>query len=298
MTPGTFILSLDCEGKWGVADILNAGHHRDLGDRQLRSAYAAIAAVLDEFDIAATFAVVGLFGCDQQEFRRLPFTEIGTRLPYTKGAVDDILRGSSDGWHADWLDEVIAERHERACHGVTHTPFDQLDDDQFAYEFSLPRRADDRTIVFPRNAVGHLDKLRGVGIDAYRAASADGAILRLAKEIVPRMPSERPMTGGTGGMLPIPAGYFVNWKSGARGVIPTSWTRLRAQSILDHAAEYGGVAHFWTHPENIASAPATLDNLRNICKAAARLRDAGRLQVVTQAGYLERATAAAPAERV
>ena len=59
--PATFILSLDCEGKWGVADHLDAQTHRSLADARLRAAYRDILAALDRYDIAATFAFVGLF---------------------------------------------------------------------------------------------------------------------------------------------------------------------------------------------------------------------------------------------
>ena len=57
-----FILSLDCEGKWGVADTLTPFEHATLSNARLIEAYGQILALLDEFDIPATFAFVGLYG--------------------------------------------------------------------------------------------------------------------------------------------------------------------------------------------------------------------------------------------
>ena len=58
---GTFILSLDCEGKWGVADHLDAGIHAALTDAALRRTYGEIVEALDRREIPATFAVVDFF---------------------------------------------------------------------------------------------------------------------------------------------------------------------------------------------------------------------------------------------
>jgi len=53
------------------------------------------------------------------------------------------------------------------------------------------------------------------------------------------------------------------------------------------AVRHGQVAHILTHPYNFISAPQTLDVFRNILAQAARLRDAVKLQVQTQAAYVQ-----------
>ena len=45
--PARFIFSLDCEGKWGVADQLHRDAHRTLSTERLREAYAGLLALLD-----------------------------------------------------------------------------------------------------------------------------------------------------------------------------------------------------------------------------------------------------------
>jgi hypothetical protein len=46
-----------------------------------------------------------------------------------------------------------------------------------------------------------------------------------------------------------------------------------------------GVVHYWLHPENIASAPATLGLLRMLLREVADAREAGRCEVMTQLDY-------------
>jgi hypothetical protein len=83
----------------------------------------------------------------------------------------------------------------------------------------------------------------------------------------------------------IPAGYFINWRSGARRLVPVGLSSLRARLLLERAASCNGIVHYWTHPENIASAPDTLKVLRRIIRHAAEMRDAGRCDILTQAEY-------------
>jgi hypothetical protein len=86
-------------------------------------------------------------------------------------------------------------------------------------------------------------------------------------------------------LQPIPGGYFINWLWGLRRIVPKAVTRHRARRVLHDAARNGGVAHFWTHPENIAAAPSTLGNLSAILEEAVSLRRQGLIEIVTQIDY-------------
>ena len=44
--PGIFIISFDCEGKWGVADILNSHHEHYVTNERLNQAYRNILNIL------------------------------------------------------------------------------------------------------------------------------------------------------------------------------------------------------------------------------------------------------------
>jgi len=296
-----FILSLDCEGKWGVADHLTAGDHAALSDERLRAAYDGLIAALDEFDIAATFAFVGTFSLSAERLAGIkPGLEALARdLPgYLEPALADMATGTNQGWTGDWAVEAAATAkpgHEIGLHGATHIPWTwpgmtpELARRELGliYDARAPILAKTTTFIFPRNRGDHPELLDEVGIAGLRqtrefpsrlASLVSEFNLFEAPEGVP--PPAVP--------LPIPAGYFVNWLSGPRKLVPQAVSRLRARRLLERAEKTGEVVHYWTHPENIASAPATLALLRGILEDVARMRDAGRCEVLTQDGWCRR----------
>jgi hypothetical protein len=296
-----FILSLDCEGKWGVADHLTPHDHDSLSDARLRAAYAGILAALDDFDIPATFAFVGTFSLSADRLKALTpaIADLARDLPgYLEPALADMATGTRQGWTGDWAVEAVATAkagHEIGLHGATHVPWTWpgMTPDMarrelgLIYEAKAPILSRTTTFIFPRNAGDHPRLLDEFGIAGLRATRAHSSRLAsLASEFnlfekpegVP--PPARP--------LAIPAGYFVNWLSGGRRLAPQAVSRLRARRRLARAAATGETVHYWTHPENIASAPATLDLLRGILAEVAALRDAGRCEVLTQDGWCRR----------
>jgi len=281
---GTFILSLDCEGKWGVADHLSPRWQRDLTEARLKEAYRAIAALLAKAGVSATFAFTELFLRSRDELLALPTDEIAERLPYARPAFRDLLHGSGEGWTGEWALAAIGAGHEVASHGVTHTPWTDMTADQARYELSLVPIERGRTFIHPRNAIAHLDLLAEAGFTGYRLARPRSSrVASLAGELnilAAAEPSPPPAP-----LQPIPAGYFINWLSGPRRLVPTWATRRRARHVLEQAARTGGVAHFWTHPENVAAAPATLRNLAAVVEEAAAMREAGRIEIMTQIDY-------------
>lgn len=296
-----FILSLDCEGKWGVADHLTPGDHAALSDARLREAYAGILAVLAEFDIAATFAFVGAFSlsADRLSALRPALADLARELPgYLEPALEDMAGGTREGWTGDWAVDAVAEArqpHELGLHGATHIPWTWpgMTPDLARRELGLlfaeraPILQRTTTYIFPRNAGDHPGVLNEFGIAGLRATRTfPNRIASLASEF---NLFERP-EGAPPPALPlsIPAGYFVNWRSGGRKLVPPALSRLRARNLLERAARTGEVVHYWTHPENIASAPATLDVLRGVLAEVARLRDAGRCEVLTQDAWCRR----------
>src|SRR5689334_12268971 len=130
MSVARFILSLDCEGKWGVADHLTAIERERLTDVALRSAYSSILRLLDEFEIPATFAFVGAFSQSRTELARVrPELEtLSVDTPYLSLALEALSR-DPEGWHGGDLTDRVAsahQPHELALHGVTHVPWDSV----------------------------------------------------------------------------------------------------------------------------------------------------------------------------
>ena len=56
--PGTFIISLDCEGKWGIADRDNRIESGFITRSALIRAYESLLRVLSVYEASATFAFV------------------------------------------------------------------------------------------------------------------------------------------------------------------------------------------------------------------------------------------------
>lgn len=296
-----FILSLDCEGKWGVADHLTPADHAALDDARLREAYAGVLDVLGEFDIPATFAFVGTFSLPAERLAALTpgLTDLAQDLPgYLEPALADMRDGTRQGWTGDWAVEAVdAARtgHEIALHGATHIPWDwpgmsadmARREMNLIYEAKAPILSRATTFIYPRNADGHDGVLNEFGIAGRRLhRGARSRLASLASEfnLFERPEAVPPATVPLG----IPAGYFLNWLSGGRRLVPTAVSRQRARSLLRRAALTGETVHYWTHPENIASAPATLGLLRGVLADVARMRDAGRCEVLTQDAWCRR----------
>ena len=294
--PARFILSLDCEGKWGVADILNYAFHRDLTDAKLKAAYGEIIDALDEFEIPATFAFVGAFAQPSARFGEISdgLRALAKSAPdYLAPALVDIDDGSRQGWHGDWAVDRVAvanTKHEIALHGMTHVPWDNVDDAFVDAELEMwksmsgPVR-DSRTFVFPRNAIAHLDQLASSGIVGYREARPTVSRLRSLLSEFNLWAAADPDREDENGIVPIPPGYFINWQHGPRRLVPRSWSARRATHVLNAAKRNNHVAHFWIHPENLASAPATIVVLRDLLKLVAERREHGDCVVLTQAQY-------------
>jgi peptidoglycan/xylan/chitin deacetylase (PgdA/CDA1 family) len=299
---GTFIISLDCEGKWGMADHLEPYHQRLLTDRALAEVYDRLVALFGRYEMPATFAFVMAFLLDAEE--RLQFPAL---LDREEAGSDTWLRhywadteaSGSEGWfqpHA--LAAVKADdRHEVACHSFCHRPMDDasLSAEQARAELATAARVaelkhvDLKTFIFPRNAVGNLPSLAEAGYIGYREKLVRpggrlGRVTRLAEEfnIWPAVQMPRDAHQG---LVPIPCGYFFNWRFGARRHVPPAFTLARWKSLLDRSARTGGVAHLWLHPHNLITAPDTADTLEAVLAYASHLRDAGRIEVITQEAF-------------
>lgn len=293
--PARFILSFDCEGKWGSADSLTPRHRRDLTDEKLRAAYKSILNLLDEFEIEATFAFAGAFSQSSEGFARIrPDIEALSRAApdYLGPALRDIDETNGQGWHGGHLVDAVAGAsapHEIALHGVTHVPWTRMDAAFVMSEMRLfeslegPVRAS-RTFIYPRNLVAHTEVLAGHGFEGFRMARPRRSrMVSLLSEFNLLQRPEQPRLGR--GIVRIPAGFFLNWRNGLRRLVPGAVTRLRARRLLDRAAANDAIVHYWLHPENIATAPVTFDLLRALLSNVAAARDAGHCEVLTQLGY-------------
>ena len=293
-----FLLSLDCEGRWGVADCLGRRERALLTDERLQSAYRSILSLLDEYSLGATFAFVGLFGETAESFRQLraDVEILAAKQPaYLATALRDIDESRGEGWHGNWaVEEVALARagHEIALHGITHVPWGQVDREFAIAELALhPLLTSEvrsaRTFIAPRNEVAHTDLLTSIAIEGYRAAPENRSrIWSLLSELNIWERPQQDYPASAAAPLPIPSGYFLNWQHGLRRSIPKSVSRRRLERMLTTAAERCGIVHFWLHPENIATEPSTLHLLRDMVEIVSQPRDTGASEVLTQIDYV------------
>jgi len=301
---GTFIVSLDCEGKWGMADHLEAYHHEFLTDRALADVYDRLVGLFARYEMAATFAFVMAFVLTPAERRafepNLGRTPVGND-PWLRYHWEDLEAGRTEGWFVPHALDVVRsdERHEIACHSFCHRPMgdDSLSAEGARVELEAAARVAElkavrlRTFVYPRNDVGNLAVLRQAGYVGFRERLARpggpvGRITRLGEEFNIR-PSLHRRKSADDGLVPIPPGYFFNWRFGARRYIPASVTIARWKGLLNRAATEDGIAHLWLHPHNLITGAGTGETLEAVLAHAARLRDQGRLEIRTQAEFCE-----------
>lgn len=177
---------------------------------------------------------------------------------------------------------------------MTHVPWTSRDRDFFIGELDLLRElsspvAAARTFVFPRNRVAHIDLLPSAHIECYRTARPQKSRVRSLLSEFNLWSRPQPDPPGGSGPVPIPAGFFVNWRHRARRLVPKSVSNARVRALLNRARP-GHLVHLWLHPENIASAPETLSLLRSALEQVARKRDAGRCVPMTQLDYVRSLT--------
>lgn len=284
---GTAIISLDCEGRWGVADHLTPRTASHLTDDRLRAAYRAVTDLFAAFGISATYAFVELYTRPASPATTRLVQDLAQDLPYLARAAAGLAVGE-EGWVGDWAYGMAGEGgHEIAFHGATHVPWPTLTREQARRELEMARPAQRKTMVFPRNQIAHLDVLAEFGCKAFRGHRPyPSRAHSLLAEFDMTTPAQHFTPSAPGAPVEIPSGVFVNWRSGPRRLVPPAVTRRRARNLLQDAARTGGVAHFWLHPENIASAPATLANVEAIVSEIVRLRDAGQIRVETQLSVL------------
>jgi peptidoglycan/xylan/chitin deacetylase (PgdA/CDA1 family) len=302
MALGTFIISFDCEGKWGMADRITPHHDRFLTEANIERAYERIVDLLARHEVPATFAFVMAFTLSATEFSRYSDRLYDVSFhgsSWLRCFRSQIATGRSDGWFAPRAIDIVrsCSGHEIACHGFSHLPIgdstvcrlEAAHEIQSADAIAREKGLNLKTFVFPRNLIGHTDLLAAAGYIGYRGrlvrstGTAVGKLSALAEWNV--LARAQPHGVQDNGLQVIPPGNFLNWRRGARKLVPRGVTSLRWYNILKDAVHRGMVAHIWLHPHNIIDGPETFDVLCQIISMAAQLRDVGELRILTQREY-------------
>jgi hypothetical protein len=303
-----FVLSLDTELVWGSFDHTSpAAFEKRYPD--VRGTIARILAVLEEYEVAATWAVVGhLFlrectrgqdGRAHPEMLRPHHAWFGddwlSADPCTDRARDPLFYGD------DVVDRLIgaSTKQDIGSHSFSHAVFGEEGCTRDVAESELracialaeTKGVKLSSFVFPRNSEGHHDVLRAHGITAYRgedptwyrklpgptkqAAHFIDQASALAPPVV--QPSET-----LPGLWNIPGSMLLIHRTGARKLITLDARLEKAKAGMRRAIDEGGIFHLWSHPFNLApDRDGMIHTFRAIIAEAVALRDRGRLRILT-----------------
>lgn len=312
MERGAFVISIDTELAWGEAhkrDGVVGGHHFE----REREVVERILDVFTQYEIAATWAVVGhlfLDRCDGHPELEQP------AYGWLDGDWLDVdpcsdLQAAPHYYGRDIVDRLLAcpVPQEVGSHAFSHVIVDDpgCSAEVFASELAAARAVADplgvalRSFVYPRNAIGHLDTLAAVGFTNYRGGRTTrpfaglSGLPRRAAALVDRV---LPLAGSAvqparhdSGLWNIPQTYLFAPVTARRRLPPAVWAR-RPIGRLRQAARHRSLFHLWFHPYNVTANPdRAVASLTAICRAAAQLRDRGRLDVVTMGSLADRLSA-------
>ena len=306
MGNATFILSLDCEGKWGAADHLENSVLDNYTSAALEAAYRRIVQLLDRYAVPATFAFSSCFYLTADEVNAHPewfepsdYSGRDWFNPFRLNAA----KQNFDGWLCPAALETVmmSGAHEIASHGFSHVPLGEshISAAQFRREMECVRAAEalrgikSDTFIFPRNQVGYLSALFGHGFTAYRppmpreGRTSPGA--KLARLVNEFNIYEKPQDHSTHGQpLALPPGKMLMVRSAYRRWIPSGAIKTKFEHVLDRTIRRGQVLHLFAHPHNFITGRRQYDILEAVLQAVAERVRGGELTVLTQHGYCER----------
>jgi peptidoglycan/xylan/chitin deacetylase (PgdA/CDA1 family) len=304
---GVAVVSIDTELAWGESHHRDgSGPRRDYGSERI--VIDQILEVFDRYEISATWAIVGHLFLDQC-------------APVDGRAHPEIVRPVYPTMSGDWFDidpcstlaaapsyygrDIVAAINrcrvpqEIGCHSFSHLIADGCGEEAFGSDLAACRAVaandglDVRSFVYPRNAIDHIDALGGHGFVCYRgsaepSAAPAGRLVRYADRLRPLARSAVVPIRHPSGVWNVPQTYLFAPATRARHLPVGLWAH-RPVARMRLAARERSLFHLWFHPYNVTAAPdRALRGLEAICRAATRLRDAGRLDIMTMGALADR----------
>lgn len=318
----TFVLSLDTELIWGSFHRMSPAQF-EAGYPNVRGVIRATVALLEEYQIAATWAIVGhlfLERCERDAFGSPHPEVVHPRQRWRSGDwynLDPCTDQRRDHlWYGpDILDTIQAAKvpQEIGSHSFAHPHFGDPEMTRDAAASDLDaclnaarqRGVELRSFVFPSNSEGHHDLLLDRGFRAYRGNGPEELRIRSLPDPLQRSAhlatqvlGTRPLVGKPVEKLPglwdIPASMLLMTRTGLRKLSSRAARARRVRTGIAAAQRTGAVFHLWTHPWNLADDPAFhMGVLREIIDHVARERDAGHLRVETMGAMANRLSARA-----
>jgi peptidoglycan/xylan/chitin deacetylase (PgdA/CDA1 family) len=305
---GIFTLSLDLELIWGTLDLYGPEGFRARCETERRFVIDRLLELLVEFQIPATWCIVGHLFLDHCG------SEGGKKHP-------EIVRPTHSWVTGDWFKYDVDASEEtapvffgrsvvakiRACpipqeigaHSFSHVIFGDvgcsretaLSEVAACVQAGRTLGITMRSFSFPRNQVGHKEVIRQAGFVCFRGpepqwyrGSAWPGFLKRAMHLLEVVLATTPPVvvpeQTEQGLWNIPGSMIFFPMHGPRRHIPMSRRVRRALKGLDAARRQNRVFHLWLHPTNLADEMEEMfAGLRAVFSEAADLRTRGLLSI-------------------
>lgn len=270
-----FVISIDLEMSWG--SVHHGSPHDPSPYLDEREIVSDVLALMEEYEIAATWAVVGhLFLDECSPSGGEPHPEVvRPEYPWLDMGWYDLDPGSdvtsAPTWYGPDLIEMIrtcAVPQEIGSHSFGHIIAGDpgcseaafRSDTAAANRVATAAGVDQRSYVYPRNSIGHLDVLAEAGFAAYRGNTPDrfpGAG-GWRRRVLTTVDSIYPLSSATvrprrhGRLVDVPQTYLFDPASTKADRLGTKlWSSL-VRRRLRHAVRTGSLFHLWFHTHNLA----------------------------------------------
>lgn len=299
---GYFLFSLDTELAWGYFDQYRPGRFSSGGVRE-RKAIRRLLDIFDEFEISATWAVVGhMFFASCEKCEVCPVLEWKGKY----SSFEQIYDTNDQLWYgADVIDllQSRSTRHEIGFHGYTHKVFDErvMTEAEAKTEITEWRRLAARknitpySVAFPRNRAGHLGAFKDAGYICYRGdelrpRGSRFTLLNKAMNVFDlilqiRTPLVYESILDESGLVNLPASRWLFGMNrrveAALDSVGLSTLRIRPMvEAVKRAAHEGRIVHIWAHPEEFKT-DADFEKLRFLLRHVAGEIKKGSMQSIT-----------------
>ncbi len=301
---GLFLCSIDTELAWGSAhrdiDPTTYQHWESYG--RVRDSVERLLALMDRYDIRATWAFVGRLLIDPRDDAENALYPENPQ-PARKHLVNERTAEPEflSKWYTPELLQMVQNAgasHEIGTHTFSHAVAGEpgYSKELLQQELTAATKQAEhlgislKTLIYPKNRTAHTEILADHGISAYRTVPES----RISK--LP--PVLRGVAHRVDAYLPVPVDISYPELDGDTWVLPASYyyrhtggwarwqsnlvRRAKLRSGLRRAAKNGGLFHIWFHPYDIASDPdRLLKPLEAAFKEVSTLRDKGLLDNLT-----------------
>jgi glycosyltransferase involved in cell wall biosynthesis/peptidoglycan/xylan/chitin deacetylase (PgdA/CDA1 family) len=296
---GVFVFSLDFELAWGTRGRPAATRVGPCLDGT-RAAVRKLLSLFEQYQIPATWATVGslLLGQPAEQGRHAWLSDV---------AFSDIPAGdaaTAPRWYAEdileWLRDHPADQ-ELACHTLTHRFVDPTPAGREAFRVDLQRfrqlfaeryLTQPVSFIYPKARMAHFDVLVDEGFRCIRGPEdkwfeyLPGTLLpagfRLLDARLALRPKVRLPWQTTDGLWVLPSSQFYSPLMSVGKRVSIDARVRKAVRGLRQAARQKRLFHLWTHPFNLGTrSDQLLGGIERILQEACRLREAGRLEILT-----------------